>query len=162
MAPDNRPPVRASRWKGPTGSAAPPRGGKHRLAFRILGLPVIAVAVVVLYNGLQDYITLPACDSERAKRTLGDVLKQLKFEPLRYEPIKTISSSKEEVVCNAVLPLPDGGSVVADYSFYWQGRKASMKYSISHRAADSPAATPPPSPPTPPSPPLSSPTPSPG
>ena len=98
-------------------------------------MPVIAVAVVVLYNGLQDYITLPACDSERAKRTLGDVLKQLKFEPLRFEPIKTISSSKEEVVCNAVLPLPDGASVVADYSFYWQGRKASMKYSISHRAA---------------------------
>jgi len=114
-----------------------PRGGNQRMAFRIIGLPILAVLAVYLFNGLRDYFALPACDSERAKQSLSEVLKQLQLEPLRYEPIKTISSGKEEVVCSAVLPLPDGASVVADYSFYWQGIKANMKYSISRKAASS-------------------------
>ena len=104
------------------------------MAFRLIGIPIIAVAAVFIYRGLRDHFVLPECDSERAKQTLAEIFKQLKFEPLRYEPIKTISTSKDEVVCNAVLPLPDGASVVADYTFYWQGNKANMKYSI-HRQA---------------------------
>jgi hypothetical protein len=160
MAPDNPPPIRASRWKPPPGPAGSPgRASGPRTAFRILGLPILIVAGVFLYYGLQDYLALPKCDSERAKKTLGEVLKQLNLEPVRYEPMNTVSSSKDQVVCNAVLPLPDGASVVIDYSFTWDGRSANMKYSISRRTADSPAATPPPSPPTPP---LSSPTPAPG
>jgi hypothetical protein len=39
------------------------------------------------------------------------------------------------VVCNAVLPLPDGANVAIDYSFYWQGDKANMKYSVSRKAS---------------------------
>ena len=118
----------------PTGPAQPPRG-QQRQVFRILGLPILAVAGVLIYSGLRDRLVLPECDSDRAKQSLADVLKQLKLEPTRYEPIKTVSSSKEEVVCNAVLPLPDGASVVADFTFYWEGGKANMKYSISRRAA---------------------------
>jgi hypothetical protein len=49
---------------------------------------------------------------------------------VRYAPIKTISSTKDKVVCNAVMPLPDGATVVADYTFSWQGGKANMRYSI--------------------------------
>ena len=60
---------------------------------------------------------------------------QLKFEPLRDESIKTISSSKQEVVCNAVLPLSDGGTLNIDYSFFWQGNTADMRYSISRKPA---------------------------
>ena len=111
-------------------SARPPPRNNTRLALRLLGLPALAVAALMIYDGLRDRLTLPACDSERAKETLAEVVKQLKLEPVRYEPIKTVSSSKEEVVCNAVLPLPDGAHVVVDYSFYWQGGKANMKYSI--------------------------------
>jgi hypothetical protein len=106
----------------------------NRLAIRLLALPVLAVAAVLIFNGMRDRFALPECDSESAKRSLSDILKQLNFEPLRYEPIKTVSSSKESVVCNAVLPLPDGATVVLDYSFYWQGSKANMKYSISRNA----------------------------
>jgi hypothetical protein len=58
-------------------------------------------------------------------------LKQLKIAPLRFEPIKTISSTKAEVVCNALLPLADGARVNIDYRFFWQGSTADMKYSIS-------------------------------
>jgi hypothetical protein len=106
----------------------------YRFAFRLVGIPIIAVAAVFIYRGLRDHFVLPQCDSQRARQTLSEVLQQLQLQPLRYQPIKTISVGKEEVVCNATLPLPDGATVVADYSFYWQGNKANMKYSIARKA----------------------------
>jgi hypothetical protein len=74
---------------------------------------------------------LPQCDSNRAKRTLTDVLREMRLEPVRYEPLTTVSSSKTEVVCRAVLPLPAGGNVAIDYRFRWQGNQAVMSYSVS-------------------------------
>jgi hypothetical protein len=35
------------------------------------------------------------------------------------------------------LPLPDGGSVAVDYSFYWQGSQANMKYSVARKTPNS-------------------------
>jgi hypothetical protein len=128
--PTPRPPIRARRWSA-SGSAA--SAGSYRLAFRLLGIPALAVAGVLIYSGLRDYFVLPACDSERARQTLSEILQQLKLEPVRYEPIKTVSTSKEQVVCNALLPLPDGANVAVDYTFYWQGSKANMKYSVSRK-----------------------------
>ena len=105
----------------------------YRLAVRLIGIPAVAVAGVLIYSGLRDHFVLPECDSARAKKTLTDVLKQLQLEPVRYEPIKTVSSSKDEIVCNATLPLPDGAAVTVDYKFYWEGNTANMKYSISRK-----------------------------
>ena len=113
------------------------------MALRLIGIPAVAVAGVLIYRGLRDHFVLPECDSERAKHTLSDILTEMKLAPVRYEPIKTVSATKDQVVCNAVLPLPDGGSVVADYTFYWQGNTANMKYSISRRPPGSSAITPP-------------------
>ena len=138
MATDNsspKPPAgrRAVRW-----SSLPSTPGRpNRLAFRLIGIPVLAVAGVLIYRGVRDYFVLPECDSARAKDTLADVLKQLKAEPLRYEPLKTVSSSKERVVCNAILPLADGSNVNVDYSFFWQGSTAEMRYSISRKPRES-------------------------
>ncbi len=126
-------PRRVSRWTPPPSS----RNTPYRLVFRLVGIPLIAVAAVLLYRGLQGRLVLPECDSDTAKQTLADVLKQLKLEPERYAPIKTVSTSKTEVVCTAVMPLPGGGNVVADYSFYWQGNKANMRYSIRREPAQS-------------------------
>ena len=127
----NRPAAsRPTRWTASTTSPVRP----YRLAFRLIGIPIIAVAGVFIYSGLRDYFILPTCDSDRAKQTLGEVLRQLNYQPLRYEPIKTVSSSKSEVVCNATLPLPDGATVVADYTFFWQGNKPNMRYSVFRQA----------------------------
>jgi hypothetical protein len=126
-----KPPV-PRRW-----SPRSPPNSPYRLAFRLIGIPIIAVAAVVLYRGLRAHLVLPECDSETAKQTLSKVLKELKLEPVRYAPIKTVSSSKDQVVCNAVMPLPDGGNVVADYTFYWQGNTADMRYSIHRQPAQS-------------------------
>ena len=112
----------------------PPRAKSRRLALRLIAVPLIVIIAALLYHGLRDRFFLPECDSERAKQTLADVLKQLKLEPVRYEPIRTVSSAKKQVVCNATLPLPDGGSVAVDYSFYWQGSQANMKYSVARRS----------------------------
>ncbi|MGH6670654.1 MAG: hypothetical protein ACRECV_01615 [Xanthobacteraceae bacterium] len=143
MSPDDHPsqppaPIRASRWSASRTSPASP----YRQLFRFLGLPIIAVGALILYRGFQDRFALPACDSDTAKRTLARVLKELKLEPVHYAPIKTISSSNDKVVCNATMPLPGGGNVVADYTFYWQGSKANMRYSIHREAAKSSALDP--------------------
>ena len=108
--------------------------------FRLIGLPAVAVAGVFIYSGLRDRLVLPECDSDRAKKTLGEVLKQLKLEPVRYAPLKTVSSTKNDVVCSAVLPLPDGATVAIDYTFYWQGDNANVKYSVVRKP---PEVTPP-------------------
>jgi len=112
--------------------------------FRLIGIPAVAFAGVLIWRGLQERLTLPECDSSRAKSTLSDVLNQLKVEPLRDEPIKTISSNKEKVECNVALPLSDGGTLNVDYSFFWQGSTAQMRYSMSrHPAQNAPAQNPP-------------------
>jgi hypothetical protein len=127
-------PIRARRWSGSGSTSAPPRPRPYRLATRLIGIPAAAIAGAFLYQGLRAHFFLPACDSSSAKHTLADVLKQYKLEPARYEPIKTISSTKDEVVCNAVLPLPDGADVAVDYKFYWDGSKATMKYAVTPHA----------------------------
>jgi hypothetical protein len=133
FSPKQSTPIRARRWSRPSSSS----GGRprpYRLALRLVGIPAAAVAGVLIYRGLHDHFVLPECDSERAKHTLSDVLTEMKLAPVRYEPIKTVSATKDQVVCNAVMPLPGGGSVVADYTFYWSGGKTNMRYSISRKA----------------------------
>jgi hypothetical protein len=126
-------PIRARRWSGSTSMPVRPR--PYRFALRLIGIPAVAVAGVFIYSGLRSHFFLPECDSSGAKHTLADVLAQYKLQPVRYEPIKTVSSTQDEVVCNAVLPLPDGGDVTIDYKFYWQGSTAQMKYSVTPHAS---------------------------
>src|SRR5579875_3807785 len=102
MATDNpppRPPIR--RRPPPRGTDATSPFGPYRFILRILGIPILAVAGVFIYNGVRDRLTLPDCDSDRAKKTLAQVLSQLKLEPTDYAPITTVSSSKTEIACNA-------------------------------------------------------------
>jgi hypothetical protein len=135
MSADPSPPRPPSRRPGARSSAGRP----NRWLLRLIAIPVLAVAGVLIYRGLQDRLVLPECDSSRAKDTLAGVLKGVESEPLRFEPIKTISSSNKEVVCNALLPLSDGASLNIDYRFFWQGSTAQMKYSISRKKPKSSA-----------------------
>ena len=111
----------------------PPQRKFSRLALRLVAVGAIVVVAALAYRGLHDRSFLPECDSERARQTLAEVLKQLKLEPLRYEPVTTVSKSKSQVACSAALPLPDGGTVAVDYRFYWQGSQANMKYSVARK-----------------------------
>ena len=110
-----------------------PRAPRSRWAARLIAISLIVIVAGLLYYGLYDRFFLPECDSDRAKRTLGDILRQLKLEPSRYAQITTVSSSKTQVICKATLPLPDGGNVVIDYSFYWQGSQANIRFSVTRK-----------------------------
>jgi hypothetical protein len=145
MADETPPPVRARRWTPPpsTSGAKPSQFRSYRFMLRLVALPVLAVVGVFIYQGLHDRMVLPECDSDRAKHTLADVLKQLKLEPAKYAPLKTVSSSKDDMVCSAVMPLPEGGFVAVDYTFYWQGNNSNMKYSVSKKTTDDSDITPP-------------------
>jgi hypothetical protein len=138
-SPNPRPPLRSARRSAPR----PPSNNSNRTLFRLIAIPALAFAGVLIYRGVHERFTLPECDSSRAKSTLSDVLKQLKVEPLRDEPIKTVSSNNQQVVCNVVLPLSDGGTINIDYTFFWQGSTADMRYSISRKPARSSALAPP-------------------
>ena len=133
--PSPNPKSRARFTRLPTSpsSSKPP----YRFALRILVIPVIAVVGVFIYSGIRDRIVLPECDSDRARKSLAEVLQQFKYEPTTYAPVKTVSTTKDQVVCSAVLPLPDGTSVAADFTFYWQGDKANMKFSVARRTSGS-------------------------
>ena len=136
MTSDNPPPLRARRWTPPpavAGRSSPRRS--YRFVLRLLGIPILAVAGVFIYSGIRDRIVLPECDSDRARKSLAEVLKQLDYAPTKYEPITTVSTTKDQVVCSAVLPLPDGSRVAADFTFYWQGDKANMKYSVARKTS---------------------------
>ena len=138
MTSDDPPPLRARRWTPPPSVAgrSPPRKS-YRFVLRLLGIPILAVAGVFIYSGIRDRLALPECDSDRAKKSLAEVLKELNYAPTKYEPITTVSTTKDQVVCNAVLPLPDGSSIAADFTFYWQGDKANMKYSVARKTSGS-------------------------
>jgi hypothetical protein len=110
---------------------------------RLLALPVLAGAAFLLFNGLRDYVELPKCDSDHAKEWLGQALQPFNFGPPHYESIKTVSSSKQDVVCNAALALPNSSNITVDYSFYWSGNKVNMRYSVPLTGAGSPPPAPP-------------------
>jgi hypothetical protein len=138
-SPRPRPPLRSTRWSRAPG---PPPNSSNRMLFRLIAIPALAFAGVLIYRGLQERFTLPECDSSRAKSTLADLLNQLKVGPLHDEQIKTISASKQQIVCDLVLPLPEGGTLNIDYTFFWQGNTADMRYSISRRPGQKPAPQP--------------------
>jgi hypothetical protein len=126
-------------------SASPPAGGRRRLIVRLLALPAIAVAAYVMftYGGLRDYLELPQCDSDHAKEWVGQALQPFNFGTPHYASIKTISSSKQEVVCNATLAFANGSNIAVDYSFYWHGSKVNMRYSVPLTGSGSAAPAPP-------------------
>jgi hypothetical protein len=138
MTSDDPPPLRARRWTPPPsiGRSSSPRKS-YRFVLRLLGIPILAVAGVFIYSGIRDRLMLPECDSDRAKKSLAEVLKELNYAPTKYQPITTVSTTKDQVVCNAMLPLPDGSSIAADFTFYWQGDKANMKYSVARKTSGS-------------------------
>jgi hypothetical protein len=140
-SPKQSTPIRARRWSRPSSSSS--SGGRprpYRFALRLIGIPAVAVAGVLIYRGLHDHFVLPECTSDRAKHSLSDILKELRLEPTRYEPITTVSNDKDQVVCSALLPLPDGAKVAVDYKFYWQSDTVSMRYSVSRQAPEKPPA----------------------
>jgi hypothetical protein len=113
------------------------------MLFRLIGIPALAFAGVLIYRGVQERFTLPACDSSRAKSTLNELLGQLKAGPLQEDAIKAISTNKQQVVCSVVVQQSGGVAFNIEYTFFWQGNSAEMRYSISRKAPQDTTTKPP-------------------
>jgi hypothetical protein len=133
--PNDQRPLRARRWSAPR---QPPQNNSTRTLFRLIGIPALAIAGVLIYRGIHERFTLPDCDSSRAKQTLSE---QFKLGSVPEDAIKTISSSKEKVVCS--VAVPSGGRILnIDYTFLWQGDKVETRISIALQPASDPSAAP--------------------
>lgn len=95
-------------------------------SYVIAGLSLLLTVGIWLSN----MNTLPLCDSQRAKDSLSNVFKANKLSPTRYDEIKTLSKSDQEVRCNATLPLSEGGIIRVDYRFFWEESTAKIEYTL--------------------------------
>jgi hypothetical protein len=96
------------------------------------GAGIFAVLVLLMVVGIVMQIgELPGCDSKNARDTMSNVFQEQKLSLTKYNEIKTVSSSKDEVVCQASLAIKGGGTLIADYTFYWDDSKPKVRYSLS-------------------------------
>jgi hypothetical protein len=93
------------------------------------GVMLVLFALAIAGN-LMEIGTLPECDSQRARDTMSDVFSAAKYSLTKYNEIKTVSSSKDEVTCKASLAIKGGGTLIADYTFFWDGRKVMVRHTL--------------------------------
>jgi len=74
--------------------------------------------------------SLPACDSKRAKDTLSNVFQEKGLKPTSYSEVKTLSSTKDLVECQATLPVNDKEMLTVKYKFISVDSKSQIQYSI--------------------------------
>ncbi len=108
----------------PAGTAPEP-AKRPRTAARITQLVVVialvAVFGLILLAKLITWNDLPGCDSTQAKDVLSDVFKKNNVNASRYDEIKTLSKSDEEITCNAKLTLRDNSTLEIDYKLFREG-----------------------------------------
>ncbi len=116
----------------PSEPTAPTKPKRDWSRFRLIvivgafGFAVLLWIMTQFFNAA----TLPGCDSKRARDTLSDVFQANKVSTTRYNEIKTLSETKDEVRCNASLALREGGNLNVDYRFYWEGANPKIEYSL--------------------------------
>jgi hypothetical protein len=101
--------------------AAPKSNWQRKLQ---LGVGIFMLAVFALI-GVAKIVTwgdLPGCDSDGAKSGLSDIFKTAKLEFSRYIEIKTLTTTKEEITCNATLEKTAGGNAEFDYRIFFDGK----------------------------------------
>ena len=104
----------------------------HAQLLRWIQWTVAAVVVVLLaLIAIAKFATraeIPGCDSTAAKDALSDILKKTNVDATRYDEIKTLTTLKDMVTCNAMLTLRNDSNLVIDYRIYQEG--GSMKLMI--------------------------------
>ena len=124
------------KFLGPLAAPAP-QAATAKLPLRLrawllngaLGIAVV-MAVLAVIGYISDLGSLPACDSQKARDTMSDVFQEAKLSLTKYNEIKTVASSKDEVTCQASLAIRGGGTLIADYTFYWEGSKVKVRHNL--------------------------------
>lgn len=115
-----------------TPSAAAPAAdaGKSTLAKKVqigVGIMVAIVFGLITIAKIITWNDLPGCDSKVARDSLSDLFKQHKIEATRYNEIKTITTSKDEVTCSASLALKAGTTLSIDYRLFYEDGKRRIR-----------------------------------
>lgn len=112
-----------------TGPVAKPTPRWQTWTTRIVAVVFLLIGVIKIISAFTGE-GLPACDSRRAKDTLSDVFKDKQLKPTTYDEIKTLSSSKDLVECEAKLPTADA-TLDVKYKFFIQGDQQRYEANIS-------------------------------
>jgi hypothetical protein len=104
--------------RGPTGM------GKHAVQGGI-GLIVLALVIVAGFK-IPDFFILPACDAQRTRDTLHDLLQSKASGPIALSDFSTISHDKREYRCAAEITV-NGDRATAGYRSYWDGWSAMVR-----------------------------------
>jgi hypothetical protein len=109
-AEDNRPAETPPPAKQPSRAA--------RITQLVVGIVLVAVFGLILLAKIITRNDLPGCDSAEAKDVLSDIFKKNNINASRYDEIKTLSTSNDEITCNAKLTLRDNSTQEVDYKLF--------------------------------------------
>lgn len=114
--------------QGSTAASQPPlappaaeQPGRSTLSRRVqigVATAIMLVFGIILISRLITWNDLPGCDSTRAKDTLSSIFKERNVNASRYDEIKTLTTGKDEITCNATLTLRDDSKLMIDYKLY--------------------------------------------
>ena len=113
---------------GDTPGAAVPRRPSpwpRRVVLGGIGLLVLALLVVAGLK-LPDFFILPACDAQRSRDTLHDLLQAKASGPITLSDFSTISHDKREYRCSAEIAV-NGDRAKVGYRSYWDGWSAFVR-----------------------------------
>ena|SRR5665647_1073699 len=121
-------------------NAAPPAETKPQPAWQkhLKIAAAIIVLALIAFKWIGNYTSageLPGCASDDVKGGLSNIFKEAKLEFSRYIDIKTLTTTKEEITCNATLAKSAGGTADFDYRIFFQDKVARV---VITRAEDKP------------------------
>ncbi len=90
-----------------------------------VGVIVLALLAVVGLK-IPDFFVLPACDSQRSRDNLHDLLQSKAAGPITLSDFSTISHDKREYRCSAMIEV-NGDRARVGYRSYWDGWSAFVR-----------------------------------
>jgi hypothetical protein len=91
------------------------------------GTAVIALALLAIAGfKIPDFFVLPACNAQRTRDTLHDLLQSKAPGPITLSDFSTISHAKTEYRCSAEIAV-NGDRATVGYRSYWDGWSAIVR-----------------------------------
>ncbi len=92
-----------------------------------IGIAVVVVALLAIAGfKIPDFFILPACDAQRSRDTLHDLLQSKASGPVTLSNFSTVSHDAREYRCSAEIAVNDDRATVG-YRSYWDGWSAHLR-----------------------------------
>ena len=91
------------------------------------GVSVVVLALLAIAGfKIPDFFILPACDAQRSRDTLHDLLQSKASGPITLSDLSTISRDQREYRCSAEIAV-NGDRAKVGYRSYWDGWNAIVR-----------------------------------